>query len=381
MLTDVYKPVINGVTNSISLCKRVMEDLGHQVNVFTFGSQDTVDDEKDVICSPAIPISDTGYHFSISYSRKARLMLGEMDVLHAHHPFISGRIAARHGRHLNLPVVFTNHTRYDLYAHSFFPLISPALASVALETYMPSFTALCDLVIAPSLGIKQLLEELGVKTNISLVPNGIDLERIYRPRRIVARTELGIPEESLVLLYCGRIGREKNLAFLLKAFQAAVQAVPNAYLILIGSGSMETELRKQAGHSDHVFFVGQVSYQEVPSFLAVGDVFVTASVTEVHPLSVIEALAAGLPVLGIESPGISDTVRQGIDGFLVEHDLAAYSAMMVRLLLDRDLRIEISENARARSSEFDIKITATKLISHYERLIGERYRRSNQGVL
>ena len=174
------------------------------------------------------------------------------------------------------------------------------------------------------------------------------------------------------MVYCGRVSPEKNLGFLFKAFLAAVKAVPNAYLILIGSGSAEDGLRKQAEYSDHVIFAGQIAYYEVPSFLAGRDAFVTSSVTEVHPLSIIEALAAGLPILGIESPGISETVRTGIDGFLTQHDLIEYTAMMVRLLLDERMRLEMSENARARSSMFDIQFTVAKLLSHYERLIAER---------
>ena len=71
MLTDVYKPVVNGVTNSISLCKREMEAAGHQVTVFTFGPHDREDAEPGIVRSPAIPISDTGYHFSLQQEWRA----------------------------------------------------------------------------------------------------------------------------------------------------------------------------------------------------------------------------------------------------------------------------------------------------------------------
>ena len=110
-LTEVYKPFVNGVTNFISLHKRVLESWGHKVFVFTLGHEDYEDDELHVIRSPAIPLSDTGYHLSFRFSRRARKKIKTMDVLHVHHPFISGRQAISLGKRYDIPVVFTNHTR------------------------------------------------------------------------------------------------------------------------------------------------------------------------------------------------------------------------------------------------------------------------------
>lgn len=371
MLTDVYKPVINGVTNSVALCKREMERIGHDVFVFTFGHQDYLDDEPGVIRSPALPLSDTGYHLGLLYSRQARATLQEMDILHAHHPFFSGRLATRYGHQLNLPIVFTNHTRYDLHAQAYLPFLLPSLTHLALEALMPAFTALCDLVVAPSEGLRQIANGWGVQDKVAVIPNGVDLDRFRDPPIPLSRRELNIPDDAILLVYCGRLGPEKNLAFLLNAFAGAVQAVPSAFLLLIGGGPEERELRKRAAAIPHVSFAGPVAYHDVPRYLAVGDVFATASVSEVHPLSVIEALAAGLPVLGIRSPGISDSVTHGVDGYLTGHDLAAYTAMMVRLLLEPDRRLGMAAEARDRSSRYDIRLTAASLITHYERLIAE----------
>jgi 1,2-diacylglycerol 3-alpha-glucosyltransferase len=371
MLTDVYKPVLNGVTNSVALCKCEMEKAGHEVFVFTFGHQDYRDEEAHVIRSPALPLSDTGYHLGLLYSRQARETLQQMDILHAHHPFMSGRLAARYGRQLNLPIVFTNHTRYDLHARAYLPFVPPSLTHVALEALMPAFAALCDLVVAPSEGLRQIAAEWGVEDNVAVIPNGIDLDHYQHPARPPSRQKLDIPDEAIVLVYCGRLGPEKNLSFLLDAFSGAVQAVPRAYLLVIGGGPEERGVRERAAAIPHVRVVGPVAYAEVPRYLAAGDVFATASVSEVHPLSVIEALAASLPVLGIRSPGISDTVTDGVCGYLTDHNLAAYTAMMVRLLLEPERRRAMAAEARERSREFDIRLTAAALLSHYERLIAD----------
>jgi 1,2-diacylglycerol 3-alpha-glucosyltransferase len=109
----------------------------------------------------------------------------------------------------------------------------------------------------------------------------------------------------------------------------------------------------------------------MPQYLAMCDVFVTASVTEVHPLSVVEAMATGLPVVGIHSVGVGDTVEQGVTGFLSRPDQAAYAAKLTRLCVDGDLRRKMSDQARLASEQFAIERTTRVLLAHYERLVSE----------
>ena len=118
MVTVVYKPVINGVTVMVSLYKQHLEELGHEVTVFTLGDPDPAGDEPGVIRSKAFPLSDYGYHIGVGYTRKAQERLQEMDVLHCHHLVAGVDIAHRYAR---CPIVLTNHTRLDLYTGSFIP--------------------------------------------------------------------------------------------------------------------------------------------------------------------------------------------------------------------------------------------------------------------
>jgi glycosyltransferase involved in cell wall biosynthesis len=240
-----------------------------------------------------------------------------------------------------------------------------------IESFLPSFTMLCDMVIAPSASIKQVLIDLGVDQNIDIVPNGIDIARFRDITAPKCRKDQGIPKDATVVAYCGRLALEKNLDMLLKAFQGASLAAPNTHLLLIGSGPAETHLRKLAEGMQHVHFTGHVDYADVPAYLALADVFATTSVTEVHPLSVIEAIATGLPVVAIKSPGIIDTIRPDKDGFLVNNDLAEYTAMLVKILLDPEHRAQMAQCALDHSFHFDIKTTVTTLLEHYERLIDE----------
>ena len=112
-----------------------------------------------------------------------------------------------------------------------------------------------------------------------------------------------------------------------------------------------------------------VTYENLPSYLAMCDAYVTASVTEVHPLSVIEGMASGLPIMGIDSPGLSYTVDDGLTGFLATEELPAFTAKLTRLCLDVNLRKQMGDAARQASKRYAIERTTRIMLDHYERLV------------
>jgi glycosyltransferase involved in cell wall biosynthesis len=373
MMTDVYKPHVSGITNYISLNKEYLEKAGHQVYIFTFGDLEYVDDEERVVRSPGLPLTDTGYFLSFRYSRKAKALLQTMDLVHVHHPFLSGRLALNYCRPLRIPIVFTNHTRYDLYAQAYLPLLPEELSATFLQTFMPPFCQAVDLVISPSAGMGEVLKKLGVDCPIEIIPNGVDLQ-LYRARCDDCRPELGFSENDILLIYAGRLGPEKNLDFLIRAFAGTAEAIENIHLVIIGGGPEEQALRQlaaQTGAPARIHFTGMLPYDELPRYLSMGDLFVTASVTEVHPLSVIEAMATGLPVLGIQSVGVGDTVEDGVTGFLSSPDQAAFAALLTRLCLDADLREKMGAAARKASRKYAIEHTTRVMLERYERLLIE----------
>jgi glycosyltransferase involved in cell wall biosynthesis len=373
MMTDVYKPHVSGITNFISLNKQYLEKAGHEVFIFTFGDLDYPDDEERVVRSPGLPLTDTGYFLSFRYSRRAKALLQTMDLVHVHHPFLSGRLALNYCRPLRIPIVFTNHTRYDLYAQAYLPLLPEELSDTFLQTYMPTFCQAVDLVISPSAGMGEVLKKLGVSTPIEIIPNGVDLQ-LFRASAEDCRPEFGFREDELLLIYSGRLGPEKNLDFLIRAFAGTAEAIQNAHLLVIGGGPEEDALKQlaaQTGAAGRIHFTGMLPYNELPHYLSMGDIFVTASVTEVHPLSVVEAMASGLPVLGIHSVGVGDTVEDGVTGLLSSPDQAAFAALLTRLCLDADLRRKMGTAARQASRKYAIEHTTQVLLKRYERLLSE----------
>ena len=373
LMTDVYKPHVSGITNYISLNKEYLEKAGQEVFVFTFGDLDYADDEERVIRSPGLPLTDTGYYLSFRYSRRAKALLQTMDLVHVQHPFLSGRLALNYCRPLRIPVVFTNHTRYDMYAQAYLPLLPEEFSDTFLQSYMPTFCQAVDLVISPSAGMGEVLQKLGVYTPIEIIPNGVDLQ-LYRATRENCRPEFGFQDNDILLIYSGRLGPEKNLDFLIHAFAGAAEAIKNAHLLLIGGGPEEPNLKQaaaQTGASGRIHFTGMLPYNELPRYLSMADIFVTASLTEVHPLSVVEAMASGLPVLGIHSVGVGDTVEDGITGLLSSPDQAAFAAQLTRLCMDSDLRHKLGKAARKVSGKYAIEHTTQVLLKRYERLLSE----------
>jgi glycosyltransferase involved in cell wall biosynthesis len=373
MMADAYKPYISGVTNVIDLSKRYLESQGHEVFVFTFGDENYQDDEKNIIRSPGLAVPESEFHFNIRYNRHTRNLLRSMDIVHVHHPFISGRLAIWYCKPRGIPIVFTNHTRYDLYAKAYIPLLPNGLGERFLKTYFPGFCESVDKVVAPSLGLKNVLIKVGVKSDIEVVPNGVDISPFHKRIEPIDRHEFGFDDEHILLIYIGRLGPEKNLPFLIRAFNGAAQAYDNIRLLIVGDGPERDNLKdlvRLMPIKDRVYFAGFVDYKKIPTYLAAADVFVTASVSEVHPLSVIEAMGAGLPVLGIESPGVADTVKDGVDGYIVkEKDIAAFTAKMIRIASDTELRNQMSRNAKITSENYDYKKTTQQMYELYEHVI------------
>jgi glycosyltransferase involved in cell wall biosynthesis len=370
MMADAYKPYVSGITNYIDLNKRYLEKAGHAVYVFTFSEPNYVDDEPRVIRSPGLPLADTGFYLSLRYTREAKKLLQKMDVVHVHHPFLSGRLALHYCRPLQIPIVFTNHTRYDLYTQAYLPKLPEEVGEGLLRAYMPSFCEAVNLVISPSPGMEKVLRQLDVECPIEIVPNGVELARFFQAEPL-ARSDYGFDEADVLLIYTGRLGPEKNLEFLLRAFAGVSQALENVRLLLVGDGPLKEDLKgmvRELQLSSAVQFTGLIPYDKLPGNLAMCDAFVTASVTEVHPLSVIEAMAACLPVMGIHSPGVGDTVEDGVTGFLSSEDLPAFTAKLTRLCLQKQLRQKMGRAARRASNTYAIERTTQMMLEHYQRL-------------
>lgn len=372
MMVDAYKPYVSGITNYVDVNKRALERAGHEVYVFTFGDEDYQDDEPRVFRSPGLPLADTGFYLSLRYKSSHKKLLQTMDVVHVHHPFLSGRLALNYCRSARIPIVFTNHSRYDVLFQAYIPLMTDEVSHSLLQAYLPDFCETVDLVISPSASMAKIMRELDVRSPIEVIPNGVDLHKFYEAKPF-PRSQFGFSDQDILLIYVGRIAPEKNVSFLLQSFAGIAQLIPNIYLLMVGGGKRQFEeevqdLILQLGMGNRVRSTGMIAYQDIPSYLAMGDIFVTPSVSETFGMSTVEGMGAGLPVMGVHSTGTSDIVEDGKTGFLSREDLAAFTAKLTYLCLHPGLRKEMGLAAREASKQYDIERTTSILLKHYTRL-------------
>lgn len=371
LFSDVYRPTVNGVVNHLALLKQYLTAWGHQVYLFVPGSGKRPKDEPNLVRIPGIPIAQTGYHVGIGLDRASRALLATMDLVHVHQPFISGSFGLYCANHYKTPLIFTNHTRYDLYVKAYLPLFPAALSETALQTYFHHFSRRCAALIAPSPSMARLMKQWRVEGRVEVIPNGIELDRFHHSTRALTRAALDIAPESVIGIYVGRLSPEKSLDRLLNIFAQVVRRVPQAHLLMVGDGSEQDDLRRLAewlGIGNCVTFTGAVAYDAVPAYLALADFFVSASVSEVHPLTFIEAAAAGLPALGIRSTGVVDIIREDETGLLAPDEDGAFADCMVRLLHDAELRGRLGQQARVASRAYSAETNARRILALYREI-------------
>jgi len=373
LFSDVYKPVVNGVVNHVSLLKRYFERWGEQVWLFVPGQPDIVDDEPNVVRLPGIAIADTGYYLSVSLDKRARAILQQAEIIHVHHPFLSGSFGLNAARKYDLPLVFTNHTRYDLYVQQYLPLIPEALSDSALQTFFTLFSQRCSAFIAPSQGIAGLMrDEWGVQGQLVVIPNGVELEDFHAAVPLKSRQELGIPADGLVAVFVGRMSGEKHVERLLRIFAVLAAEEPRLHLLLVGGGPELADYRTLAqtlGMGACVTFTGPIPYQQIPGYLKLADFFVSASVSEVHPLTFIEAAATGLPAVGIDSPGVSDMIVDGETGFVAADSDLSFGLRVLHLARNTDLRLSMGKAASKHSNNYAAHTNAREVLSLYQSLV------------
>ncbi|HXU87446.1 MAG TPA: glycosyltransferase [Methylomirabilota bacterium] len=380
LFTNNYLPFCGGVTISVETLRRGLEARGHEVWVMAPRFRGVAGSAPGVIRYPSIPATTyPEFPLAIPYAPAvtARVRALAVDVFHAHHPFLLGPAAERLARRAGRPLVFTYHTRYEKYAH-YVPLTRPLVeaAAVRLST---RFAARVDAVIAPSVVVRDELERRGVQSPVAVVPTGVDLGRFRPGDRRTARRALGLPEHAPVLLYVGRLDREKSVDRVLLAFERIASTVPRARLLLVGHGKEAERLRRRAATlsaAAGVQFLGVRAHDTLPVCYQAADLFLFASETETQGLVLAEAAACGLPAVAVDASGCDEVVRDGDTGLLTKNDPTALAEAAIGLLLDGERRSAMARRARdVAVSAFDVRLQIDRTLDVYAEAMSRTGRR------
>jgi len=379
VLSDCYLPAINGVVTSITQQIGALQRLGHEVDLFCPQYPHGGPTEDHVYRLWARPfVFHKREQFSLPWppSVLARLWRHEYDIFHLQTPFSVGMVGLAAAVTRGIPRVFHHHTLWEEYVE-YIP-IPKKVSSTASVALCRGLANLCHGVIAPSEEVRERFAEQGVRTDISVIPTGIDA-KLFRGG--TPRPEAD-PETDIVL-YIGRLAFEKSPDVLMRVYHRIHQARPQTRFWWVGDGPARAALEKQAeelGMAEACRFFGFVARDALKDFVASARLFLFTSLTETQGLVLLEAQAGGLPVVAFVASGVNEAVLPDKTGYLIEagnEELMADSA--VQLLSDPEQWEKFSNQARIWSENFSLERMGEALVSTYEMALMNARKPEKQG--
>ncbi|MCL7929623.1 glycosyltransferase [Halomonas llamarensis] len=388
MFTNNYLPFIGGVPISIERLKQGLTELKNSVLVVAPRyPQQTAGEKTDVLrLAPLLPLgSHKEFRLAniFSWRMLKRVRAFAPQVIHVHHPFWIGRAGQLLGRLLRVPVVYTYHTRLEHYAH-YVPLPGPLFRNLISHALVKRFANGCDAVIVPTSSAEEYLRIIGVKKPIFVQPTGIEYARFAAADSTTLDTlrKRYRLEGKRVLISISRLSKEKNIDFMLDGLVLLRDnSVHNFHLLLLGEGHDRDRLQTRIealGLREHVTLVGAVPPNEVAHYCHLAELFVFASRSETQGMVVLEAMAAGLPVVVIRSSGIEDIVEHGVNGYKTGPDPQAWSQRINDILSDDALKARMSGQASGCAAEHRIEKFAVAVLRVYRYVI-EAHRKRRAG--
>jgi glycosyltransferase involved in cell wall biosynthesis len=377
MLTNVYTPCVGGVTRSIQAFAQQYRRRGHRVLIVAPTFDDQPEKEGDVLRFPAISKSYKRY-YSLPLPLPGYLYNTirnfQPDVIHSHHPFLLGSVAQREAVVWNVPIVYTFHTRYRRFAQTngLPPPVVDLVWSLAV-TYCEQ----CDMVIAPSQSMADLLREHGVTAAIEVIPTGVELDRFAQGDGRTTRRELGIPADAFVVGHVGRISAEKNIQLLADGVARLMRRRPHIHFLLVGDGAAMSQLDDAFAQSTlyaRVHKPGFLEGQSLVNAYHTMNVFAFTSQSDTQGMVLVEAMAAGVPVVALSASGVRDVVIDGRNGSLFHSAEAGHLAKCLEAFIDvpDERHREMCQAARQTAEHLSAPRCAGKALELYETVIAAR---------
>jgi 1,2-diacylglycerol 3-alpha-glucosyltransferase len=386
--TNAYLPVISGVVRSISVFRKSLTEMGHNVFVFAQEDDQYVDEEPFIFRYPSLHLRypvEIPAVIPMSPFMDRLIPSLKLDVIHTHHPVLLGQAAAAKAQELDLPLIFTFHTQYREYSH-YVPFPQETVQKFVKETvfnWLREFMVKCQHIIVPSQSMLDILiEDYGLEDRYTIIPTGIDLRPFNEADGELVRAEQGW-ENDRIMISVGRLASEKNWRTLIESIALAIRSGTALRLVILGEGPERNNLEHLSstlGIADQVDFLGEVPFNRIPAFLKAADLFGFASTTETQGLVTMEALAAGLPVIAVDASGTRDVVENNLQGFLVENDPQALANAIQELLGSPELIDKFHAQALQRIRSFNISTLTKCLIDVYWQAIQDKRENKYVGI-
>ncbi|NOH01574.1 MAG: glycosyltransferase [Chloroflexi bacterium] len=381
LFTDTYAPQVNGVSISLQLISEGLKKRGHQVTIFAPRFPGYKDNEPNVMRLPSLKYLNNPpiYVAVLGTPRSTRsLTRRHFDVLHAHSPASMGLLAYLTASTKRLPLIYTYHTSITDYTHYVKFIGGTRLIKRTAGWFSAASTNLGDQIIVPSPKFHRLLLEQKVRKPIRVIPNGIDLGSFKAAKKPGSlRNRLGVKPDAPILLSVGRMDPEKRLDFIVDAFVRIAERLPDAHLVFAGDGGARKDIEAQAlttNVKDRIRFLGMVARADLPDVLHDATVFLSASTTEVHPISVIEAIAAGLPMVAVQDEAFEGMIENDRNGYMVPLNLEKFADTVANLLCDREKLERFGMHSAGLSEKYSIEGQVKSLEKLYMEAILQNWR-------
>lgn len=390
LFTDTYPPYINGVSTSIAMLKTALEKQGHEVFVVTVNADKfKYQNDDKIIRIPGIPIGIYDYRLTGIYPLRAieKIRKWNLDIIHSHTEFGVGTFARLLAKQFNIPLVHTYHTMYEDYVHyitkGYFNQSSKKIVEYLTKFYCDKTAT--ELIVPTKKTYDLFKQKYRVDRNVHIVPTGIEVERFYKeqfkkPEIDSIRQSLRVQKEDFVILFVGRLGDEKSVDTLIEAQLGLVRTNANCKLVIVGDGPDREKFErivKKLKISNNVIFTGKVAWEEIPKYYQLADVFATSSKTETQGLTVIEAMAASVPVLAIDDDAFKTVVVDGLNGYLFSNK-RQYKKQVRELMKNSDLKKSMARQARISAEMHSSKYFAEQVLDVYKIALGDCYQEKKQ---
>ena len=374
IFSDTYAPQINGVVTVIRALKKGLEQRGHCVYIFTV-KHPNAEEEERVFRLPSVrfpkePQLRIGMFFNKQIFDMVKSL--NLDIIHTQSEFSLYLASRKVSRKFNIPSIHTIHTYYPDYLYYLPPLMKQIIernVPGVLRRILRNQTC----IISPSRKNADFLAQIKIPRPVRIIPNGIDLSHFYDRSPELKEAGRAIRERFAkngedIIVFVGRLGAEKNIHTLLDNFKEIIK-YRKTVLVLVGDGpdrrALELHCHEQ-GLSGSVFFTGYLQWpSEIKQIYAAADMFMSASHSEVHPITFIEAMAAGLPIVAASDISISDMVINGENGWALSDDTKLWEKA-VDILDNPAARKTMSEKSEEISQNFTMERFVDSMITCYE---------------
>ena len=378
--TDTYYPDVNGAAYFTYRLATLLADRGHSVFVMcpSRSFRNTVSNHKAVtlygIRSITIPIYRNFRISPLFISRTIRAVVKAIspDIVHIQNHFLIGKEAVSAAKRLGIPVIGTNHFMPENLVHYLhLPGIAESWAQKFAWGQCVRVFEQLDFVTTPTKTAVALLKNAGLSKDVMPLSCGIDLER-FKPTNdgSYLKRSLDIPTNKQVLLYVGRLDKEKRIDLILRALPDILR-VTSVHLVLAGIGKEKQkleELTEKLGIRKAVTFAGFVPDKDLQNIYRIADLFVTAGIAELQSIVTMEAMASGLPVVAVNAMALPELVHDGENGYLFSNgDSQMLAEKVIAILSNQTMRAQMSERSLQIIKDHDIN----RIIEKYEAIYNE----------